>query len=381
MLRHSASSMPLACRHDGQPLVPSASTFSCSSLLGAPIVSAVGTAIVVHFAQSFRSGYNRQTNRRTRRTLRCGPPRCVESTTCATEACCKSGCNGRLSTAKKETKCTEEHDNSLWQPRGSLEFVANLVELLLPGWIISKMEKITEKETSTSSGLPAFIEHSKVVTSWEVPRQRSFGAHLLRQTVPKPLARLFRAILNWLKTWPDLHKRAIRFGSATIGAATSHWLVGKSRILSKEEEQTLVQKLRQDGIDVAPDAVMLLQKCKFIEECGGCKDLCLNVCKAGTEEYMTTELDFPVRMMPNFKDHSCTILLMEQPVPPEEDPLFKQPCGAEACDKKFAMPRTPRSVSQKVQLSSARPQKHQYPACARARRELCVMDLDKAWCK
>lgn len=32
------------------------------------------------------------------------------------------------------------------------------VELLLPGWIISKMEKITEKETSTSSGLPATLD-------------------------------------------------------------------------------------------------------------------------------------------------------------------------------------------------------------------------------
>ena len=57
-----------------------------------------------------------------------------------------------------------------------------------------------------------------------------------------------------------------------------------------------MRQLREDGLDVAPHGVMMLRKCKFIEEGGGCKDLCLNVCKAGTEEYMTEELDFPVSL-------------------------------------------------------------------------------------
>ena len=36
--------------------------------------------------------------------------------------------------------------------------------------------------------------------------------------------------------WRSVRLDLVRFGSATIGAATSHWLVGKSRILSKEED-------------------------------------------------------------------------------------------------------------------------------------------------
>ena len=40
--------------------------------------------------------------------------------------------------------------------------------------------------------------------------QRSFGARLLRKTVPEPMAQLFGAILNVLKIWPHLHSWAIR---------------------------------------------------------------------------------------------------------------------------------------------------------------------------
>lgn len=130
-----------------------------------------------------------------------------------------------------------------------------------------------------------------------------------------------------LKSWCGI---VVRFGSSTIGAATSHWLVGETRVLSPEEdavvtcvvlyrcirmissccwsfrkktyfeswecqrqclckilfalghehevffwcvgdissggisirvqEQALVQKLRHEGLDVAPDGVMLLRK-------------------------------------------------------------------------------------------------------------------------
>ena len=45
------------------------------------------------------------------------------------------------------------------------------------------------------------------------------------------------------------------------------------------------------------NSAVLCGRCKFIEESGGCKDLCLNVCKAGTEEYMKEDLQFPVRLL------------------------------------------------------------------------------------
>ena len=262
--------------------------------------------------------------------------RCAPTEVATRDSTCSRSCNQQVEDLK------DEQENVVWQPQSGLRPFADLVELLLPPWIISNMETMT-KHSSKTIGLPAFIEHSLIVTRWDVPQQRSFGARLLRKTVPFPVAQLFGAILNALKIWPELHRRAIRFGSSTIGAATSHWLVGETRVLSPEEEQALVKKLRMEGVEVEPDGVMLLRKCKFIEKCGGCKDVCLNVCKAGTEEYMKDDLQFPVRMIPNFKDHSCAILLMEEPVPPEKDPLFKQPCGATHCDKKFTMPRSAES--------------------------------------
>jgi len=231
----------------------------------------------------------------------------------------------------------DTEDPALWQPRGSMLSLAQIVEIFLPDLIISNMERITGLATP-ARGLDAFIEHSKVVREWDVPSQRTFGGHLLRQTVPAPLATLFGSMLSLLRQWPDVHEWAIRFGASTFGAIGSRWLVGDSRVLSQEEERLLVQQLRSDGVKVAPTGVMMLRKCKFIEESGGCKNLCLNLCKAGTEEYMTNELGFPVRLVPNLVDHSCAILLMEDPIRPEDDPLFSEPCGAKPCDQKFSMP-------------------------------------------
>ena len=108
------------------------------------------------------------------------------------------------------------------------------VEVLLPPWIVSNMEKLTQ-HSSREKDLAAFVEHSKVVASWDVWRQRSFGGRLLRQMVPRPLSRLFASTLNALKL-SNLHREAIRFGSATMGAVTSRWLVGDTRVLSVEED-------------------------------------------------------------------------------------------------------------------------------------------------
>ena len=45
-----------------------------------------------------------------------------------------------------------------------------------------------------------------------------------------------------------------------LAACFSSVGVFSKRLFGACEEQTLVQKLRQDGVDVAPDAVMVLRK-------------------------------------------------------------------------------------------------------------------------
>ena len=59
-------------------------------------------------------------------------------------------------------------------------------------------------------------------------------------------------------------------------------------------------------------------------------------------------------MLPNFQDRSCTILLMEPPVPPAADPLFKQPCGADSCDKTFRMPAGSSRNTRKASVTAVR---------------------------
>ena len=48
-----------------------------------------------------------------------------------------------------------------------------------------------------------------------------------------------------------------------------------------------------------------------MEECGGCKDLCLNVCKAGTEEYMKNDLKLPVRLLESCCGRQTEVALLQ----------------------------------------------------------------------
>ncbi|CAJ1449476.1 unnamed protein product [Effrenium voratum] len=161
----------------------------------------------------------------------------------------KAASAGRNSRDARNAKDLPSEDAEVWQPRGALEPVADLAEMLLPDLIISNMEKIT-RHTSSSSGFPAFIEHSKIVTAWDVQRQRAFGGKLLRQTIPEPLTQLCSGILKTLQLWPEFYGHAIRFGAATIGAVTSHWLVGETRVLSEEEATVPMALVDEQGAAV-----------------------------------------------------------------------------------------------------------------------------------
>ncbi len=39
----------------------------------------------------------------------------------------------------------------------------------------------------------------------------------------------------------------------------------------------------------------------------GCTAMCVNLCKAPTQEFFTTQLGMPLTMTPNFEDYSCEV--------------------------------------------------------------------------
>lgn len=224
--------------------------------------------------------------------------------------------------------------------------VAEGLERLLPPLFVAAMEGITGHRAQ-GRGLGGFVEHSRAMGARPVAEQRAFGGRLLRRLAPAPLLAAFRGALGVVRgLHPGAHAWIVRFGASTVGTAAVYWLVGESRLMSPEEESALVEKLRGEDVHVSPAGVLLLRKCTFMEESGGCKNLCLNLCKAGTEEFMANELGMPLRLHPDFTDHSCRILLLQDPVPPEDDPAFSWPCGAEQCDQQFRHPLSCESDSE-----------------------------------
>lgn len=231
-----------------------------------------------------------------------------------------------------------QDEEAPWGPSGPLRSLAEAFEQVLPRLFVAEMERITGHQAE-GRGLDGFIEHSRVMSYRGVSEQRAFGPQLLRSVVPHPLASGFRGVFGLIRqALPEAHAFLVRFGAGTIGSAAIYWLVGESRLLSPEEESELVEKLRGEGVHVKPAGVLFLKKCTFMEESGGCKSLCLNLCKAGTEDFMAQDLGMPLRLHPDLEDHSCRILLLQDPVPPEDDPVFSRPCGAERCDQRFRQP-------------------------------------------
>ncbi|CAE8655222.1 unnamed protein product, partial [Polarella glacialis] len=137
-----------------------------------------------------------------------------------------------------------------------------------------------------------------------------------------------------------------RVALSLIGPVVGRWLVGESRLLNLEEGAEVL-RLRGPRRGLASGAgspeelvnepVLLIKKCKFLEAVGGCKGLCLNMCKSATEEYLAKEFGLPVYMDPNLEDSSCRMMFLQRALPPDQDSALAQPCPAgDNCDNRFS---------------------------------------------
>mgnify|MGYP003683886465 CR=1 FL=1 len=62
---------------------------------------------------------------------------------------------------------------------------------------------------------------------------------------------------------------------------------------------------------------VLIRRCKVLEQ-GGCKGLCVNMCKIPTERYFADRWGTPVTMSPNFETLQCQLSFGVAPPPKEE---------------------------------------------------------------
>lgn len=248
---------------------------------------------------------------------------------------------GALATAAYEefSRASERWPN----PRGSALAVAEAVEGPVLALVIPAMERITGRK-SRESGYDAFVEQARIVSeTCGVEEQRAFGSTLLREVIPSWLTWVIRSLFQFLESqWPEARVTLARKSVGFFGPIFSYWLVGETRVLEPEEEAVELirhgadERLARERVSAGP--ILHIRRCKFLESAGGCKSLCLNLCKVAAEEYMTKEMGLPVYMDPDLETYSCHMRFLEQPVPPQLDPAFSKPCQAKKCDGRFSMP-------------------------------------------
>lgn len=105
----------------------------------------------------------------------------------------------------------------------------------------------------------------------------------------------------WMNTW--------------VTWFATQWLMGKS---------TVADLQLSDG-SIAKEQLLLVEKCKFLEE-SGCVRTCLHACKIPTERFFMEEMGLPVYLRPNFTDFSCRFEFNVKPLPIQLDPEVHVPC-------------------------------------------------------
>lgn len=222
---------------------------------------------------------------------------------------------------------------------GVVRFFGEALELVAPSIAVAEMEKMTGRKMPEADAFSGFVAQTRrIAQEHHVAEQRVFSAKMMRRIIPEPVTWMARWMLQGFAAYlPDVYRWMVKHGAGSVGSAGFFWLVGESRLLTDEEEEAAL-------VDIPgprPQAgVLLIERCKYLEATGGCKGLCLNQCKAGTEAYFTEELGLPVYMQPDLEKRSCHMMLLKEPLDPAEDPVLRQRCHNEECDQLYRSPTT-----------------------------------------
>eukprot|EP00640_Fibrocapsa_japonica_P004389 CAMPEP_0113939022 /NCGR_PEP_ID=MMETSP1339-20121228/5420_1 /TAXON_ID=94617 /ORGANISM="Fibrocapsa japonica" /LENGTH=226 /DNA_ID=CAMNT_0000942405 /DNA_START=137 /DNA_END=817 /DNA_ORIENTATION=+ /assembly_acc=CAM_ASM_000762 len=136
---------------------------------------------------------------------------------------------------------------------------------------------------------------------------------LLSVVIPPPVKKFFRE--KYAEDPKFITDNSVLW--FTFGFLT--WLVGPTESFDKasaiaDEAQPMKEEW-QNGI--------ILSNCRFLSE-GGCKGMCVHLCKTPTQTFFKEQLGVPLYMEPNFETGSCSLQFGVEP--PDHDPAFGTPC-------------------------------------------------------
>eukprot|EP00933_Yihiella_yeosuensis_P005490 TRINITY_DN110009_c0_g1_i1.p1 TRINITY_DN110009_c0_g1~~TRINITY_DN110009_c0_g1_i1.p1 ORF type:complete len:366 (+),score=47.08 TRINITY_DN110009_c0_g1_i1:27-1100(+) len=240
---------------------------------------------------------------------------------------------------RRQAAQTKSEDKGCNEPE-----VFDLVDRILADAVLNSMDDIAGSRMETR-GFDGFVAHAVAKRNLCASDRQNYGVEVLKGAIPGPIALASKTLFTSIRQspWPEALLPIARALLSLVGPNVGRWLVGHSRILNLKEEDEVLRRptfsLPPAGGDESSGApILLIEKCKFLEAVGGCKGLCMNMCKAATEQYLAEEMALPVYMDPNLEDYSCRMVFMRSALPPQNDPAYAQCCKAERCDGGFEFP-------------------------------------------
>jgi hypothetical protein len=110
---------------------------------------------------------------------------------------------------------------------------------------------------------------------------------------------------NWMNAW--------------VTHFTTTWLMGPSKVQVEKKTNAFV---------------VVVEKCRFLEESGPCLKTCINACKVPTQDFFQKDMGIMINISPNVTDYSCRFEFGVQPKQLSDDPLSLSPCFSDCVKKK-----------------------------------------------
>jgi hypothetical protein len=167
---------------------------------------------------------------------------------------------------------------------------------------------------------------------------RAATLQLLHALFPAWLVQSIRGIFGLFPIW------FVARHASVLSVLITYWLVGKSEI--QDVDPALLDADTRAGWgntptgwvpgfalggkwrpEVGASQGVLVERCRVLEA-SGCASVCVNVCKAPTQDFFTNGVGLPLTMIPDFETQSCTLIFGASPPPIADDEAFKQGCLA-----------------------------------------------------
>lgn len=160
-------------------------------------------------------------------------------------------------------------------------------------------------------GYAGFVSLSyEVMQGRDSQKQRDVIAVVLQSIIPGFVLQVIRYVFSPTKLVCELN--------AWFASLLFIWLVGPLSV----KEVEIDGKKQRSGVQI--------KKCRYLEQ-SGCVGMCINLCKAPTQDFFTQKFGIPLTMTPDFTDFSCEMIFGQVPLPPDRDSAYQQGCLPLTC--------------------------------------------------